>query len=193
MNLITNEAVLRSLNETSPLFRDRPLSGYYSLADGHYYGTSHSTTEYVQFVHEQEKTIIIVYLPEKNLYVSVKCSDQCTPTVKPYSCHSDNLDLTGDGKRWEGMVHDEVLYGLGTLYDNEGKREYYGFLMGDTGPRNTEATQIRIPRESRRRSLHCDVLLFAYVFPVSRNASSASVTPSLSSHRSPSIVAPSPQ
>ena len=39
------------------------------------------------------------------------------------------IDLDADGRRWEGGVKNEMPYGYGVLYDEEGKKEYEGFLL----------------------------------------------------------------
>ena len=132
MNLITNDLFLSVCSVISSNIRALSYWGYYHLSDSCYCITAHDTSEYVQIVCEQERTSIIVCILEKNQFFCVEFSDKDVPAVKPYTCHLGILDLTEDGRRWEGMVYNEVPYGLGTLYDSEGKREYYGFLMEDT-------------------------------------------------------------
>ena len=41
------------------------------------------------------------------------------------------LDLNDDGERWEGDVLNNQPYGWGVLYDNENRRVYEGFRVGD--------------------------------------------------------------
>ena len=41
------------------------------------------------------------------------------------------LDLSDDGERWEGDVLDNLPYGWGVMYDNENRRVYEGFRMGE--------------------------------------------------------------
>ena len=45
--------------------------------------------------------------------------------------HKQVLDLSDDGKRWEGDVLNNQPYGWGVLYDNENRRVYEGFRVGD--------------------------------------------------------------
>ena len=45
--------------------------------------------------------------------------------------HAKVLDLSDDGERWEGDVLDGKPYGWGVLYDNENRRVYEGFRVGD--------------------------------------------------------------
>ena len=45
--------------------------------------------------------------------------------------HAKVLDLSDDGKRWEGDVLNNQPYGWGVLYDNENRRVYEGFRVGD--------------------------------------------------------------
>ena len=45
--------------------------------------------------------------------------------------HKRVLDLSDDGERWEGDVLDNQPYGWGVLYDNENRRVYEGFRVGD--------------------------------------------------------------
>ena len=41
----------------------------------------------------------------------------------------DCIDLDVNGKRWEGGVKDGKPFGYGVLYDEEGKKEYEGFMV----------------------------------------------------------------
>ena len=41
----------------------------------------------------------------------------------------DCIDLDVNGKRWEGGVKDRKPFGYGVLYDEEGKKEYEGFMV----------------------------------------------------------------
>ena len=41
------------------------------------------------------------------------------------------LDLNDDGERWEGDVLNNEPYGWGVLYDNENRRMYEGFRIGE--------------------------------------------------------------
>ena len=41
------------------------------------------------------------------------------------------LDLSDDGERWEGDVLNNEPYGWGVLYDNENRRMYEGFRLGE--------------------------------------------------------------
>ena len=45
--------------------------------------------------------------------------------------HKQVLDLNDDGERWEGDVLNNQPYGWGVLYDNENRRVYEGFRVGD--------------------------------------------------------------
>ena len=39
------------------------------------------------------------------------------------------VDLDSDGRRWEGGVKDGKPFGYGVLYDDEGRKEFEGFMM----------------------------------------------------------------
>lgn len=43
----------------------------------------------------------------------------------------DCIDLDASGRRWEGGVKDGKPFGYGILYDEEGKKEYEGFVMDE--------------------------------------------------------------
>ena len=43
--------------------------------------------------------------------------------------HNDCIDLDTNGRRWEGSVKDGKPFGYGVLYDEEGRKEYEGFMM----------------------------------------------------------------
>ena len=43
----------------------------------------------------------------------------------------DCIDLDANGKRWEGGVKDGKPFGYGILFDEEGKKEYEGFVMDE--------------------------------------------------------------
>ena len=45
--------------------------------------------------------------------------------------HAKVLDLSDDGKRWEGDVLNNEPYGWGLLYDSEGEKVYEGFKNGE--------------------------------------------------------------
>lgn len=47
------------------------------------------------------------------------------------SGEDDCIDLDANGKRWEGGVKDGKPFGYGILYDEEGKKEYEGFVMDE--------------------------------------------------------------
>ena len=44
-------------------------------------------------------------------------------------CVKEVIDLDVNGRRWEGGVKDEKPFGYGVLYDEEGRKEYEGFMM----------------------------------------------------------------
>ena len=44
-------------------------------------------------------------------------------------CAEEVIDLDVNGRRWEGGVKDGVPYGYGIIYDEEGRKEYEGFMM----------------------------------------------------------------
>ena len=39
------------------------------------------------------------------------------------------IDLDTKGRRWEGSVRNRIPYGYGVVYDEEGRKEYEGFLL----------------------------------------------------------------
>ena len=45
--------------------------------------------------------------------------------------HTQVLNLSDDGERWEGDVLNNQPYGWGVLYDSENRRAYEGFRIGD--------------------------------------------------------------
>ena len=45
--------------------------------------------------------------------------------------HNRVLDLSDDGERWEGDVLNNQPYGWGVYYDNENRRAYEGFRIGE--------------------------------------------------------------
>ena len=45
--------------------------------------------------------------------------------------HSQVLDLSDDGERWEGDVLNNQPCGWGVLYDSEGEKKYEGFRIGE--------------------------------------------------------------
>lgn len=44
-------------------------------------------------------------------------------------CVKEVIDLDVNGRRWEGGVKDEKPFGYGVLYDEEGRKEYEGFMV----------------------------------------------------------------
>ena len=49
--------------------------------------------------------------------------------VQMIARYSGCLDLNPNGRRWEGGVRNEKPFGWGVLYDEEGRKEYEGFMM----------------------------------------------------------------
>ena len=47
------------------------------------------------------------------------------------SAEAGVIDLDVNGKRWEGGLRDGTAFGYGTLYSEEGRRVYEGFMMGE--------------------------------------------------------------
>ena len=45
------------------------------------------------------------------------------------NCVDDVIDLNVNGKRWEGYVKNGKPFGYGVMYDEEGKKEYEGFMV----------------------------------------------------------------
>ena len=45
-------------------------------------------------------------------------------------CTKEVIDLDVNGKRWEGGVRDGKPFGYGVVYDEEGRKEYEGFMVG---------------------------------------------------------------
>lgn len=66
------------------------------------------------------------------------CADLWTHEMRMYdgeeitsiSTNVDCIDMEASGRRWEGGVKDEKPFGYGILFDEEGKKEYEGFMMG---------------------------------------------------------------
>ena len=44
-------------------------------------------------------------------------------------CSKEVIDLDANGRRWEGGVRDGKPFGYGLIYDEEGMKEYEGFMM----------------------------------------------------------------
>ena len=49
---------------------------------------------------------------------------------KSARCTQGVIDLTVTGRRWEGRIKNGRPFGYGVLYDEEGKKEYEGFMIG---------------------------------------------------------------
>ena len=45
------------------------------------------------------------------------------------NCVDDVIDLNVNGERWEGYVKNGKPFGYGVMYDEEGRKEYEGFMM----------------------------------------------------------------
>ena len=48
-----------------------------------------------------------------------------------YTKEEGCIDLDSNGRRWEGGMKDGKPFGYGVLYDEEGRKEYEGFMMND--------------------------------------------------------------
>ena len=46
-------------------------------------------------------------------------------------CTIDVIDMNGNGRRWEGYVRNGKPCGYGMVYDEEGRKEYEGFIMDE--------------------------------------------------------------
>lgn len=54
---------------------------------------------------------------------TVSCSE------REHSSFDGCIDLDTKGRRWEGMIRVSVPFGYGILYNEEGEKEYEGFMM----------------------------------------------------------------
>lgn len=54
---------------------------------------------------------------------TVSCSE------REHSSFDGCIDLDTKGRRWEGMIRGSVPFGYGILYNEEGEKEYEGFMM----------------------------------------------------------------
>ena len=107
--------LLNRLKRISPTIRSLPTWGCYVLSDARYYVTAHSTTVSIQIVCDLDRMTIVTCIPEKNQFFSLEYSNQFLPSVEPCMCCSGILDLSKEGRRWDGMVYNGIPYGLGTL------------------------------------------------------------------------------
>lgn len=48
-----------------------------------------------------------------------------------YVIEENCIDLDSNGRRWEGGVKDEEPFGYGVVYDEDGHKEYEGFIIGN--------------------------------------------------------------
>ena len=71
-----------------------------------------------------EETTIQVDVKKKRLLRAGNCNMN---RVK----HSEILDLSVDGDRWEGDVLDDTPFGWGILYDKNDNKSYEGFRLGE--------------------------------------------------------------
>ena len=76
----------------------------------------------------------IVYQFSDNQYIKVnlvtRSFQECEGSEWKEASHEEGvIDLDVNGWRWEGGIKDERPYGYGILYDDEGRKEYEGFMM----------------------------------------------------------------
>ena len=74
---------------------------------------------------EYEKQVIEVDLNSHE--IREYKNGEWTECTKEEGC----IDLDSNGKRWEGGLRNGKPFGYGVLYDEEGKKEYEGFMMND--------------------------------------------------------------
>lgn len=71
------------------------------------------------------------------------------------------VDLTANGRRWEGGVKDRKPFGYGTLYDEEGRKEYEGFMKN--GRKIAYGTEYYADiGQIKYRGCYCDDYRFGY-------------------------------
>ena len=74
---------------------------------------------------EYEKQVIEVDLNSHE--IREYKNGEWTECTKEEGC----IDLDSNGRRWEGGLRNGKPFGYGVLYDEEGKKEYEGFMMND--------------------------------------------------------------
>ena len=47
-------------------------------------------------------------------------------------CKEDILDLSADGRRWEGTIHENLPFGYGCLYNEDNELVFEGWLINET-------------------------------------------------------------
>ena len=72
-----------------------------------------------------EKQVIEVDLNSHE--IRVYKNGEWTECTKEEGC----IDLDSNGRRWEGGLRNGKPFGYGVLYDEEGRKEYEGFMMND--------------------------------------------------------------
>ena len=96
----------------------------YDIGIGYSYGVmKYNNRYYVVDWFRGTYSIVIADVNRKEMTV---CS-QGKRIDSQYS--KDVVDLNVNGRRWEGGVKDGKPFGYGVLYDEEGRKEYEGFMM----------------------------------------------------------------
>ena len=118
-----NQSFLRSLFE-KPCDDSLIL---HNLSDGSGYGVLRST----------EKCYEIQWIPNDDRVIEV---DLIRNEVRGYQntqlidvhCCQEVMDLSVNGRRWEGGVREGKPFGYGILFNEEGQKEYEGFMIDQT-------------------------------------------------------------
>ena len=104
---------------------------YYDMGHNFFHGLFLRGDEVVDIYHS------FININDDKYYLVNTNTKEMREYVSPTEYISSNqlqpmiIDLSFDGRRWEGPALGKIPWGFGCLYTNEDLLEYKGFLLGD--------------------------------------------------------------
>ena len=129
MSLLNAESIFpipKSISSISQFTYDDALM-VYDLESGLQYGVVKESGMYYYFKSSaDENRVITADLKNRKLEVyenEILINETGTQAI---------VDLDTNGRRWEGGVNNGKPYGFGVIYDEEGRKEYEGFMINES-------------------------------------------------------------
>ena len=117
---------MRAYNLMTSILNEEEITSFsvYDVDSGDNYGVCEFGSNYYAMKWSEEEN----YVMEGNWkrHETRYCEDDKWEEI-PNEVHG--IDLNTNGKRWEGSVRNGKPFGYGILYNEEGRKEYEGFMM----------------------------------------------------------------
>ena len=117
------------LSDLDTILRSMNVFGYMTLSDGiHVCSNYNSRCAVFQERRDSDWSLLYARFPDRTMHCFVGDGNDKKEISVDKAMNGIDLDVTG--MRWEGGVKDSKPFGYGVLYDEEGRVEYEGFMLG---------------------------------------------------------------